>query len=391
MITFLKKELHNLKRINLHRQLRLIQNQQGPRVIIEGKNVILLCSNNYLGLAIHPALKKAAQKAIKEYGCGSGASRLISGTMTLHRDLEKKIAQFKGTDYALTFNSGYHANIGVISAFFKEKDIIFSDELNHASIIDGCRLSGAKTVFYRHKDVNSLEMHLKKNVNFRRKLIVTDGLFSMDGDIAPLPDIAFLSKKYSAITMVDDAHATGVFGKNGNGTVGHFELSNEIDIQVGTLGKAVGSFGAYIAGNKDLMEFLINRSRAFIYTTALPPAVLAASIAALDLIQSKPSLRTKLWRNVDFFKKGLRKRGFLDTKSESQIIPILIGDSKKTIIAGEYLFDRGIFVVGIRPPAVARKKERLRITIMASHTKKDLNFALDILQKMKNELCLKFV
>lgn len=388
MIPFLKKELHNLKKINLHRQLRLTQSQQGPIVIIDGKKVILLCSNNYLGLANHPALKKAAQKAIKEYGCGSGASRLISGTMTLHRDLEKKIAQFKGTDRALVFNSGYHANIGVISAFFKEKDIIFSDELNHASIIDGCRLSGAKTVIYSHKDVNSLEMHLKKNSNFRRKLIVTDGLFSMDGDIAPLPDIAFLSKKYSTITMVDDAHATGVFGKNGNGTVGHFGLSNEIDIQMGTLGKAVGSFGAYIAGNKDLIDFLVNRSRAFIYTTSLPPAILAASIAALDLIQSKPSLRSKLWSNVDYFKKGLGKRGFWDTKSESQIIPILIGDSKKTIIAGEYLFDRGVFVVGIRPPAVPRKKERLRITVMATHTIKDLNFALDILQKMKNDLCL---
>ncbi len=391
MIDFLKKELKNLKKNDLYRQLRIVETQQGPRVIINGKEVILLCSNNYLGLANHPTVKKAANKAIKEYGCGSGASRLISGTMTLHNELEKKIAQFKCTDSALVFNSGYHANVGVISALMNKKDIIFSDELNHASIIDGCRLSGAKMAIYPHKDINALEMLLKKHTSFRKKLIVTDSLFSMDGDIAPLPDIIFLSKKYSAITMVDDAHATGVFGKKGQGIAKHFNLTKEIDIQMGTLGKAVGSFGAYIAGNRDLIDYLVNRSRAFIFTTSLPPGILAASIAAINIIQSKPDFRAKLWRNIDYFKRGLNKRGFLDSKSESQIIPILIGDSKNTIMAGKYLFNKGVFVVGIRPPAVPRKKERLRLTIMASHTKKDLNYALDILQEMKNKLCLKCI
>lgn len=391
MIDFLKKELKNLKKNDLYRQLRIVETQQGPRVIINGKEVILLCSNNYLGLANHPTVKKAANKAIKEYGCGSGASRLISGTMTLHNELEKKIAQFKCTDSALVFNSGYDANVGVISALMNKKDIIFSDELNHASIIDGCRLSGAKMAIYPHKDINALEMLLKKYTSFRKKLIVTDSLFSMDGDIAPLPDIIFLSKKYSAITMVDDAHATGVFGKKGQGIAKHFNLTKEIDIQMGTLGKAVGSFGAYIAGNRDLIDYLVNRSRAFIFTTSLPPGILAASIAAINIIQSKPDFRAKLWRNIDYFKRGLNKRGFLDSKSESQIIPILIGDSKNTIMAGKYLFNKGVFVVGIRPPAVPRKKARLRLTIMASHTKKDLNYALDVLQEMKNKLCLKCI
>lgn len=385
MLEFLRKELSNLENIDLYRQLKLIESSQGPRVIIKGKEVILLCCNNYLGLANHPAVKKAAIKAIRKYGCGSGASRLISGTMTLHNELEKKIAQFKDTDSALIFNSGYHANIGVLPSLMKNRDVIFCDELNHASIIDGCRLSRAETVFYPHKDMNALEGLLKKSVKFKKKIIVTDGIFSMDGDLAPLPEIVYLAEKYSAFTMVDDAHATGVFGKNGKGTVEHFNLSKKVDIQMGTLGKALGSFGAYIAGNKELTDYLINRSRPFIYTTSLPPAILAASMAAIDMIQSKPVLRKKLWKNVNYFKEGLLKRGFKDINSDSQIIPLIIGNSKKTVTAEKYLFSKGIFVVGIRPPTVPRKKERLRTTIIASHTRKDLDHALNVLQKM-NEL-----
>ncbi len=389
MIKFIQKELQNLKKIDLYRQLKPIESPQGPRVIINGKEVILLCSNNYLGLANHPTVKKAARKAINDYGCGSGASRLISGTMPLHRDLEKKIAKFKGTNSALIFNSGYHANLGVISALMRKKDVIFCDELNHASIIDGCKLSDARTFFYPHKDMDSLETLLKQSHQYRRKLIVTDGLFSMDGDIAPLPEIVFLSKKYSTMTMVDDAHGSGVFGKGGKGTVDYFNLSKEIDIQMGTFGKSIGSFGAYVAGKKELIDYLINKSRPFIFTTALPPANLAASIAAINIIESKPELIKKLWGNVEYFKNELRKRGFADTKSESQIIPIFIGESKKTIMAAKYLLTKGVFVVGIRPPSVPRRKERLRITIMASHKKNDLNYALDMLQKMKQKLCLK--
>lgn len=387
MQKFLEKEIQNLKKIDLHRQLKLVQSSQGDRVVINGKEVILLCSNNYLGLANHPALKKAAEKAVKKFGCGSGASRLISGTMMLHDELEKKIALFKGTEAAVVFNSGYNANIGILSALMKKRDVIFCDELNHASIIDGCRLSGAATIMYPHKDMNALERLLKKSATFKKKLIVTDGVFSMDGDIAPLPDIVFMAKKYSAFTMVDDAHATGVFGKNGKGTVEHFNLPpDEIDIEVGTLGKAIGSFGAYIAGSKKLIDFLINRARSFIYTTALPPSVLAASLTAIEMIQSKPDLRKKLWGNVDYFKDELKKRGFNNTGSESQIIPNIIGDSKKVVMAAEYLFNKGVFVVGIRPPAVPRKKERLRITIMASHSRKDLGYALNVLQEMKEKL-----
>ncbi len=387
MREFLENELQNLKNIGLYRKLRLVQGSQGPHVFINGKKVILLCSNNYLGLANHPFVKKAANKAIKEFGCGSGASRLISGSMMLHDELEKKIARFKGTKSALVFNSGYQANTGAISALMKKRDIIFCDELNHASIIDGCKISGAETVMCPHKDMNALERLLKNSNRFKKKLIVTDGIFSMDGDLAPLPDIVFLAKKYSAFTMVDDAHATGVFGKNGKGTIEHFNLqSNEIDIQMGTLGKALGGFGAYIAGSNELIDYLINRARPFIYTTALPPSIPAASLAAIEMIQSKPDLRKKLWRNVNYFKRGLQKRGFKNFNSQSQIIPIIVGNSKKVVMASEYLFNKGVFVVGIRPPAVPRKKERLRITIMSLHTRKDLDYALDALLKMKENI-----
>ncbi|HJP18579.1 MAG TPA: 8-amino-7-oxononanoate synthase [Nitrospinota bacterium] len=387
MLNFFTSEIQNLKNIDLYRKLKLVQGSQGSCVSISGKKVILLCSNNYLGLANHPSIKKAANKAIKEFGCGSGASRLISGTMKLHSELEKKIALFKNTNSALVFNSGYHANIGTLSALMKKRDIVFCDELNHASIIDGCRLSGAEIAIYPHKDMDALERHLKKSNGYKKRLIITDGVFSMDGDIAPLPDIVFLAKKYSALTMVDDAHATGVFGKNGKGITEHFNLSsNEVDIQMGTFGKALGSFGAYIAGNNELIDYLINRARSFIYTTALPPAVPAASLAAIEMIQSKPDLRKKLWKNVDYFKKGLKKRGFENINSQSQIIPIIIGNSKKVVMASEYLFNKGVFVVGIRPPAVPRKKERLRITIMSSHTRKDLDSALNVLLKMKEKI-----
>jgi glycine C-acetyltransferase/8-amino-7-oxononanoate synthase len=387
MLNFFTSEIQNLKNIDLYRKLKLVQGSQGSCVSISGKKVILLCSNNYLGLANHPSIKKAANKAIKEFGCGSGASRLISGTMKLHSELEKKIALFKNTNSALVFNSGYHANIGTLSALMKKRDIVFCDELNHASIIDGCRLSGAEIAIYPHTDMDALERHLKKSNGYKKRLIITDGVFSMDGDIAPLPDIVFLAKKYSAFTMVDDAHATGVFGKNGKGITEHFNLSsNEVDIQMGTFGKALGSFGAYIAGNNELIDYLINRARSFIYTTALPPAVPAASLAAIEMIQSKPDLRKKLWKNVDYFKKGLKKRGFENINSQSQIIPIIIGNSKKVVMASEYLFNKGVFVVGIRPPAVPRKKERLRITIMSSHTRKDLDSALNVLLKMKEKI-----
>ena len=387
MLNFFTSEIQNLKNIDLYRKLKLVQGSQGSCVSISGKKVILLCSNNYLGLANHPSIKKAANKAIQEFGCGSGASRLISGTMKLHSELEKKIALFKNTNSALVFNSGYHANIGTLSALMKKRDIVFCDELNHASIIDGCRLSGAEIAIYPHKDMDALERHLKKSNGYKKRLIITDGVFSMDGDIAPLPDIVFLAKKYSALTMVDDAHATGVFGKNGKGITEHFNLSsNEVDIQMGTFGKALGSFGAYIAGNNELIDYLINRARSFIYTTALPPAVPAASLAAIEMIQSKPDLRKKLWKNVDYFKKGLKKRGFENINSQSQIIPIIIGNSKKVVMASEYLFNKGVFVVGIRPPAVPRKKERLRITIMSSHTRKDLDSALNVLLKMKEKI-----
>ncbi len=378
-----KHELQKLENQGLLRKLRQVDSAQGPRIILKAKEVINLCSNDYLGLANHLLLKEAAKKALDTYGTGSAASRLISGTTQLHKELEKRIARFKKTEAALVFNSGYSANLGIITALVDREDIIFSDKLNHASIVDGCLLSGAEFKRYPHKDINALEKMLQESINHRRRLIITDTIFSMDGDIAPLLEIVELAKKYDCMLMLDEAHATGVFGEHGCGVFEHFKLENRDHIiHMGTLSKALGSFGAYVAGSKDLIEYIINKSRPFIYTTALPAYVIAASIAALDIIEKQPDLRKKLWDNVNFFKQGLEKININTMQSQSQIIPILIGDNDKAVKISNRLLEVGIFIQAIRPPTVPKGQARLRVTIMATHTKKDLEIALDKLNKL---------
>lgn len=388
MIDF-AQELIDLEEKGLRRTLRIVDSESDAWIIIDGKKVLNLCSNNYLGLANDQRIKQAAIEAIKKYGCGSGASRLVCGNMTLHKELEEKLADFKKTEACLVFNSGYTANIGIISTLVNRGDIVFCDKLNHASIIDGIILSMAELRRYPHKDLNSLEELLKKEKDYKRRLIVTDTVFSMDGDIAPLKELINLAKKYDCLLMIDEAHATGVLGKNGRGALEYLGLEDkkcEI-IQMGTLSKAFGVFGAYVCGWKDLIDYLINHSRAFIYTTALPPAIIAANIKALEITVSDTTLRIRLKENIDFFKQGLKSLGFDTEESESAIIPLITKEPKLTMEFSKRLFDEGVFVQGIRPPTVPKGLSRLRITLMATHTKDDLEFALDKIKKIARQLC----
>jgi 8-amino-7-oxononanoate synthase len=380
-----EQELAQLEQSRILRRIMVVDSSDGPRIRIKGRDVLLLCSNDYLGLANHPALRQAAMQAMQRYGFGSGASRLVSGTGPLHQALEDKIVHFKGTEAALVFNSGYAANTGIIPAIAGSGDMILSDSLNHASIIDGCRLSKAEVRVYRHKDAGQVETLLKNGLNAKRKLIVTDGVFSMDGDIAPLQDLVSLSKKYDAILMVDDAHGTGVLGKTGRGTVEHAGVSGLVHIQMGTLGKAFGSFGAYVAGSRDLIDFLINRARSLIFSTALPPSVCAASIAGIDLIEQDSECRDRLWRNRNKFANGLKSIGISTENSETPIIPIIIGDSGQALKAAEKLFEYGIYAPAIRPPTVPASAARIRTTVTAAHTEDDIDAALDIFKRLQRE------
>ena len=378
-------ELAQLKTNYLLRRPVIIESQDGPRVTIAGRSMLLMCSNDYLGLSNHPALRSAACAAVERYGIGSGASRHVSGTGTLHQELEDRLARFKGTEAAILFNSGYAANTGIIPAVVGEGDVILSDSLNHASIIDGCRLSKARVQVYRHKDVTHLEDLLRQGDKSGRRLIVTDGVFSMDGDIAPLPNLVALADRHDAMLMVDDAHAAGVLGKTGRGTTEHFGLEGRVAIQMGTLGKAFGSFGAYAAGNRSLIDHLVNRSRSYIYSTSLPPAVCAASIAALDLIENDPAPRNQLWRNREYFIAGLKQIGVNFGYSESPIIPVMIGGQSQTLDATARLFDNGIFAPAIRPPTVPQGAARIRMTLTALHRTADLDAVLNALKKCKKE------
>ena len=380
-----KKELAQLEHRHLLRKPRVIDSYDGPWVTIAGRSLLLMCSNDYLGLANHPSLVQAASAAMKLYGFGAGASRLVSGTSALHQELEDRIAQFKGTESAILFNSGYAANTGIIPALAGDGDIILSDGLNHASIIDGCRLSRALVAVYRHRDMSHLEDLLKKNGAAGRRLIVTDGVFSMDGDVAPLPDLVLLSEKYDALLMVDDAHATGVMGKTGRGTAEHFGFTGRVHIQMGTLGKALGSFGAFAAGNRDIIDILMNRARSLVYSTALPPAVCSASIAALAEIEREPERRERLWKNRERFAAGLRSIGISIGNSDTPIIPLIIGDSAMTLQAGKRLFDDGVYAAAIRPPTVAENTSRIRMTLLATHSDDDIDSVIDVLGAMKRE------
>ncbi|HDD52795.1 MAG TPA: 8-amino-7-oxononanoate synthase, partial [Thermosulfidibacter takaii] len=343
------------------------------------------CSNNYLGLADHPRLLRAAKEAIDRYGTSAVASRLVSGTMTLHEELEAALARFKGTQAALVFNCGYMANVGIVSSLLGPEDVVFSDELNHASIIDGCRLSRARVVVFPHKDMNALEALLKREKG-RRRMIVVDGVFSMDGDIAPLPDMVELAEDYGALLMVDEAHGTGVLGERGAGTVEHFGLTDRVPIQMGTLGKALGGFGAYVAGSDVLREYLINRARSFIFTTALPPADMAVALEAVRMVWEEPQRRRRLHQNVVYLVDGLKSLGFQVTNQGTAIIPVIIGPEDKTMDMSTKLLEYGVFVAGIRPPTVPPGTSRLRVTVMATHAQEDLDKALEAFERAGKEV-----
>lgn len=382
----LAARLAELEQSGLYRRPRVITGAQEATVFLDKREVLLFSSNNYLGLANHPALKRAARDAIERYGCGSGASRLISGSMDLHRELEQRLATFKQTEAALVFPSGYHANIGAISAIMGPDDTILSDALNHASIIDGCRLSRASIQVFRHRDMAHLEQLLASSPQSGRRLIVTDSVFSMDGDVAPLADIVTLARRYQAWVMVDEAHATGVFGSHGGGVVEDLGLTHEVDIQMGTLGKALGGSGAYIAGSRELIEWLINRARSFIYTTGIPPAVAASALAALELVEQEPERRQQLWDNAAAFRSGLEELGYTLGSTRSPILPVIIGDANRTMELATALLERGIFAQGIRPPTVPEGTARLRVTPMATHTPAQLEQALTAFAEAGREL-----
>lgn len=371
------EELDTLRASGLFRTTRLLAGSQGRQVSVDGRECLLFCSNNYLGLANHPVLAEAACRAAGSFGTSSGASRLVSGTMSLHEELETAIARFKGTEAALLFNSGYAANTGIIQALAGRGDTVFSDRLNHASIIDGIMLSGARLVRYRHNDADDLCRLLERYDGRGRALIVTDGVFSMDGDMAPLRRLVELKQACGALLIVDDAHGSGVLGETGKGTAEHQGVTGGIDVQMGTFGKALGSFGAYAALSGEMRDLLVNRARSFIFSTSLPPAVLAASLAALELIRSPEGAvrRDRLRRNIILFREALAEQGIVVPVGETPIVPIMAGEADLTMALSGMLLKEGVFVQGIRPPTVPAGSCRLRFTLMSSHTDDDLKYA----------------
>ena len=378
---YLQAELDEMREKGTFRELTELESKQGSRVRIKGKEVIQLSSNNYLGLTDHPKLKKAAIEAVEQYGAGTGAVRTIAGTFTMHNQLEEKLADFKHTEAALVFQSGFTTNQGVLSAILSDQDVVISDELNHASIIDGIRLTKAARKIYKHADMDSLEDALKASASYRVRLIVTDGVFSMDGDIAPLREIVELAEKYGAMVMVDDAHASGVLGQNGRGTVNHFGLDGRVHIQVGTLSKAIGVLGGYVASTNTLRDYLIHKGRPFLFSTSHPPAVTAACSAAIDVLLEEPERIERLWDNTNFFKKGLEALGFDTGKSETPITPVIIGDEAKALQFSDKLFEYGVFAQGIVYPTVPKGTARIRTIVTAQHTKEELQEALDAFEK----------
>jgi 8-amino-7-oxononanoate synthase len=374
----LQDRLDELKQLGLYRRMRLVSGPQGPRVVLDGKPVLLLCSNNYLGLADHPRVREAAADAAMRWGAGAGASRLVSGNMTLHRRLEERLATFKGTQSALLFGSGYLANVGVVSALARKGEIVFSDELNHASIIDGCRLSGAETFVYRHGDVDHLAWGLR-NADGRGALIVTDGVFSMDGDVAPLEEIVELARRHDVRVMVDDAHGTGTLGPGGRGAVAEAGLDGEVDVIAGTLGKALGSYGAFVACDHAVTRYLVNTARPLIFSTGLPPAAAAAAMAALELLQEQPRRVERLADNAATLRDELAREGFDVSGSETQIVPLIVGDAGLAMRICEAALEQGVFAQAIRPPTVPEGTSRLRLAVMASHTRAELRDAARVL------------
>ncbi len=385
---YIEEELERIREENLLRKLRVVSSPQNARVIIDGRELINFSSNNYLGLANHPEIIEAFIEGAKRWGVGSGAARLIVGNHEPHSLLERRLAEFKEKEAALVYTSGYHANVGIISAIMGRGDEIFSDSLNHASIIDGCRLSKAKISVYRHRDMNHLEDLLRKSET-KKKLIVTDSVFSMDGDLAPLNEIVELADRYDAAVMIDEAHATGVFGPGGRGLAYHLGLQDKIEIQMGTLGKAVGVFGGYVTGNRKLIDFLINRSRSFIFTTGYPPAMAVATSRALDLIERGDELRNRLWENIRFFRKKAEETFGEKVEIYSPIVPIIIGEPEDTMEISHYLFQQGFFVGAIRPPTVPPGTSRLRVSLMATHKEEEIGRLIDTLHTITSRMGLR--
>lgn len=393
-LSYLGDQINQLKEKGTHFRLRVLEDEQEPVCTFDGKKVINLASNNYLGLTTHPKLREAALEATRKFGVGSGAVRTIAGTMRIHMELEEKIARFKNVEACVVFQSGFAANAGTVSAILGKEDFIISDELNHASIIDGARLSRAKILVFRHKDAAHAEEQLASVKDQPgQKLLITDGVFSMDGDIGPLPALCDVAEKYGAIMMVDDAHASGVLGRNGRGTIDHFKVHGRVDVQVGTLSKAIGALGGYVCGSRDLIDFLYHRARPFLFSTSHPPSVAATCIAAFEVLEQEPQLMEKLWENTRYFKKELGNLGFNiggknTPASETPITPIIVGEGKLAMQFSRELFNEGVMATGIAFPTVAEGKARIRTIMTATHRREQLDQALDTLKRVGNRLAI---
>ena len=385
-LAYLAAELDTLKAQGLYRRLRVLEDEQKSQTTVDHRLVVNLSSNNYLGLTTHPHMRERALEATRRFGVGTGSVRTIAGTMTIHAELERKLAEFKKTEAVVVFQSGFAANAGTVAAILDKDDIVVSDELNHASIIDGCRLSRATIKVFPHKDVDGARKVLESLSARRRVLLITDGVFSMDGDLGPLPALCSLAEEHGCIMMVDDAHASGVFGANGRGTIDHFGMHGRVDIQVGTLSKAIGVLGGYVAGTRSLIEFLQHRARPFLFSTSHPPAVAAACIAALEVLMEEPQVIERLWENTRFFKAGLTRLGFNTGVSESPITPVIVGDGALAMRLSDRLFESGVFAQGIAFPTVAVGKARVRTIVTATHTQDELQFALDAFASVGREL-----
>jgi glycine C-acetyltransferase len=387
-LIFLARELDALKQQGLYRTLRVLEGEQKPKTTFDHRQVVNLSSNNYLGLTTHPLLRERALEATRRLGVGSGSVRSIAGTMDVHMELERRLAVFKNTEAVVVFQSGFAANAGTVAAVLSKDDVVISDELNHASIIDGCRLSRAAIKVFPHKDAAAARRIVSELPASQRKLLITDGVFSMDGDLGVLPALCDIAEEFGCIMMVDDAHASGVFGRNGRGTIDHFGMHGRVDIQVGTLSKAIGALGGYVAGSRALIEFLYHRARPFLFSTSHPPAVAAACIAALDVLEQEPQIIDRLWENTRFFKSGLQTLGFNTGLSESPITPVIVGDGALAMKLSDRLFQEGVFAQGIAFPTVARDKARVRTIVTATHTRDELQFSLDVFAKVGRELSI---
>jgi glycine C-acetyltransferase len=391
-LAYLSDQIADLKQKGTYFKLRVLEDEQSPVCTYDGKQVINIASNNYLGLTTHPKLREAALAATEKYGVGSGAVRTVAGTMRIHMELEEKIARFKNVEACVVFQSGFAANAGTVSAILGKEDFIISDELNHASIIDGARLSRAKILVFRHKDIAHAEEQLASVKDQPgRKLLITDGVFSMDGDIGPLPALCDLAEKYNAIMMVDDAHASGVLGRNGRGTIDHFNVHGRVDVQVGTLSKAIGALGGYVCGSRDLIDFLYHRARPFLFSTSHPPSVAATCIAAFEVLENEPELIEKLWENTRYFKRELGTLGFNiggknTPASETPITPIIVGEGRLAMEFSRELFKEGVMATGIAFPTVPEGKARIRTIMTAAHTRDELDQALSVLKKVGGRL-----